>query len=235
MAARSSLSINLLSDEHQHCKKKQTKDVIVLNAAATTRKIVTPSSKSNTASRVMVATMIETALMVTVSAEDTSVNDMDILPMKSERLTQWVSRKESSLLPHTDLHLAVQDPTVLAPEEVKVHDRSILTQFETAANLPASDDAACFVFVETALGNEKTCKEVSNRSRIRIELGNRIRWLGKDEAESTRHGHLGALRWRWLLGARRKWEVFFVSPLMVVDHRLWRLEGHGQLIGLWWN
>jgi hypothetical protein len=74
VAARNSLSIILLSDVPQHCKKRQTNDVTVLNKAAQTRKIVTPSSKSFMARRVIVATMIETALMVTVSEANMSVS-----------------------------------------------------------------------------------------------------------------------------------------------------------------
>jgi hypothetical protein len=143
------------------------------------------------------------------------------------QLTQRISRKQPLLLPHTHLHLAVQNPSILAPKEVKVHDRTILAQFKAAANLPASNDTTSLVFLQAALGNEKTCKEVSNHSRLGRECRNRARWFGEDSAQSTRHSRCDLFRGRGLLGARKRWERVFVRPGRTgVDHRLGRLGDH---------
>jgi hypothetical protein len=68
VAAFNSLSIILLSEVPQHCKKRQTKHVNVLKKAARTRKIVIPSPISSMARSTIVLIITATPLIVTVSA-----------------------------------------------------------------------------------------------------------------------------------------------------------------------
>jgi hypothetical protein len=68
VAAFNSLSIILLSEVPQHCKKRHTKHVNVLKKAARTRKIVIPSPISSMARSTIVLIITATPLIVTVSA-----------------------------------------------------------------------------------------------------------------------------------------------------------------------
>ena len=59
------------------------------------------------------------------------------------------------------LDLAVDDPAVLAAEEVEVHGRRVAAQFPTTADRPFRDGTSDVVLWETSSSDEQTCYEVA--------------------------------------------------------------------------
>lgn len=60
------------------------------------------------------------------------------------------------------LDLAVDDPAVLAAEEVEVHGRRVAAQFSSTADRPFGDGTAYVVLWETSSVDEQACYEVSD-------------------------------------------------------------------------
>jgi hypothetical protein len=118
---------------------------------------------------------------------------------------------------------------MLSSKDVKIHSRAILAQFLAAADLPAGDNTARLVFLQTSLVGEEACKLLADLSRLRSEARNGaggFESCWEDCAESARHGCCGLFGGLGLLAAGREGEGFFVHPVMVDEGGLRRLVSH---------
>jgi hypothetical protein len=136
----------------------------------------------------------------------------------TDKLTQRIPSKQPPLPPNTQLNLPVQNPPMLSSKNVKIHGRTILTEFLPTANLPTGDNTARFVFLQPSLVSEETCEILANLSVFRREArhgagGFESCW--EDCAEETRHVHSGFLGGFGFLAARRQRVFFFQGALEV--------------------